>query len=443
MGIAAPFSLEDLVLGLALLIAILVGAVFYFFGVRRSVEARVVIAALVAKLAACLIYSFLIVRVMGGGDSLGYHRDGVLLAQTLRNDLLWGSDRYLQSEPFFLPAGSSTAHMQSLSGLVHFLVFDSFLASSVVFAVLGFAGQLLTYRTFVERYPDPRLRIWWRAGILFFPTITFWSAGLLKDAVGMWGLGLALWGIHRVLTRPRPAAFLVFLVGVYTLILFRMQVVPVLCLALVPWVMQSQRMRTRLREWSSRRPRNPLLRVALVAGVIAGVWLAGKLEPRFTLAALPLAIASQSEVYERIGGAHLEAISAPTWSSLLAAAPVALVVSLFRPFVWEAPGVLGILASLENLVLFLLVIRTVVRIRRHRGTLRSIVRAPMFLTCCIFVVLFGIAVGASTPNLGTVSRYRIPLLPFFIGMLAIAEHQVMELQRRGRPWAIREHGAAA
>ncbi len=59
-------------------------------------------------------------------------------------------------------------------------------------------------------------------------------------------------------------------------------------------------------------------------------------------------------------------------------------------------------------------------------------REPMFLTCLIFVSIFSLAVGVSTPNLGTISRYRIPLLPFFVGALTILEYHFLEFRAKVR-----------
>ena len=46
------------------------------------------------------------------------------------------------------------------------------------------------------------------------------------------------------------------------------------------------------------------------------------------------------------------------------------------------------------------------------------------------IVVFAFAIGLATPNLGTVSRYRIPLLPFFVGAMAILE---ANFHARNRP----------
>jgi hypothetical protein len=35
------------------------------------------------------------------------------------------------------------------------------------------------------------------------------------------------------------------------------------------------------------------------------------------------------------------------------------------------------------------------------------------------VLLFGMAVGLTTTNLGTLSRYRMPLVPFFAALLVL------------------------
>ncbi|MCA1554934.1 MAG: hypothetical protein LC737_11195, partial [Chloroflexi bacterium] len=51
-----------------------------------------------------------------------------------------------------------------------------------------------------------------------------------------------------------------------------------------------------------------------------------------------------------------------------------------------------------------------------------------FLTCVIFTLLFALLVGPATPNLGTLSRYRVPLMPFFIGTLAILEHAYWQVR---------------
>jgi hypothetical protein len=57
--------------------------------------------------------------------------------------------------------------------------------------------------------------------------------------------------------------------------------------------------------------------------------------------------------------------------------------------------------------------------RSLRDIRRQIMEQPFLVFCVVFVVTFGIAVGLASSNLGTLSRYRAPLLPFFVVLLVI------------------------
>ena len=63
---------------------------------------------------------------------------------------------------------------------------------------------------------------------------------------------------------------------------------------------------------------------------------------------------------------------------------------------------------------------------------KEAITAPLFLACVVFVVVFGCTVGIAQLNLGTVSRYRIPLLPFLVAALVIVEDRATSLGGRLR-----------
>jgi hypothetical protein len=46
--------------------------------------------------------------------------------------------------------------------------------------------------------------------------------------------------------------------------------------------------------------------------------------------------------------------------------------------------------------------------------LRSILKDPVILYCLLFALLFALFVGATTANFGTLVRYKIPCMPFYI-----------------------------
>ena len=74
--------------------------------------------------------------------------------------------------------------------------------------------------------------------------------------------------------------------------------------------------------------------------------------------------------------------------------------------------------ALETTALTLLFAR--ILFTRNLGNVRrQIADDPFLVFCLVFVVAFGIAVGLASTNLGTLSRYRCPLLPFFVLLLLV------------------------
>jgi hypothetical protein len=46
--------------------------------------------------------------------------------------------------------------------------------------------------------------------------------------------------------------------------------------------------------------------------------------------------------------------------------------------------------------------------------LKSIIKDPVIMYCLLFAFLFALFVGATTANFGTLVRYKIPCIPFYI-----------------------------
>ena len=71
------------------------------------------------------------------------------------------------------------------------------------------------------------------------------------------------------------------------------------------------------------------------------------------------------------------------------------------------------LSAAESLLFLLLLLFVMYKVGVYRA-LKLIFSNPLILFCFIFSLLFGGAVGTSTGNFGTLVRYKIPGLPFFM-----------------------------
>lgn len=58
--------------------------------------------------------------------------------------------------------------------------------------------------------------------------------------------------------------------------------------------------------------------------------------------------------------------------------------------------------------------------------IKWIFKDPLLMYCFLFAVVFGVFVGASTLNFGTLVRYKIPCLPFFSISLFLIFEKVKE-----------------
>jgi hypothetical protein len=99
-------------------------------------------------------------------------------------------------------------------------------------------------------------------------------------------------------------------------------------------------------------------------------------------------------------------------------APAAIVATLFRPFLWESKKLSTLLSSLESLALMIFTAFVLWRAGPF-VFVRSIFRDPMIMFCFFFSVLFALFVGAITLNFGTLVRYKIPCMPFYIIALVL------------------------
>ena len=102
-----------------------------------------------------------------------------------------------------------------------------------------------------------------------------------------------------------------------------------------------------------------------------------------------------------------------TPAGVLRIIPKALVASLYRPFLWEAKKITSLIAALEGTFFFCLTLYVFIR-KGFLRSLKAIVNDNTILFCFLFSIVFATAIGLNCFNLGTLVRYKIPCLPFFV-----------------------------
>lgn len=118
----------------------------------------------------------------------------------------------------------------------------------------------------------------------------------------------------------------------------------------------------------------------------------------------------------------------PTPPGLLRHAPLAAEQVLVRPWLGESGLPLYIGAALENALLLSLVVLALVASVRGRAGHLPVVLVGLLLVYCLLLAAF---IGLSTPNLGTMHRYRAGLLPWLLLLLLQNDYARRGLQAAG------------
>jgi len=309
------------------------------------------------------------------------------------------------------------------------LGFNTYSVTTLFFAVLSFSGMWAMYMTFAKIRPQVYKEL--AVAVFFLPSVFFWGSGLLKDSLCIGALGWLFYAFYRGAIEKKNI-LRCLLIGVAAVQVIAAMKVYIL-LAFVPpaslWVFNENtaRIKSTLMRWIAK----PLL---LGAGLGVAIYAMGAIaaaDARFNLDK----IGEQSKLTAN----YLQGVSKTEQGSgynigeqdgslggMVKLAPQAIVVALFRPFIWEAHNPTMLLSALESSYFILLTLRIFYR-AGFLNSIRAIALSPVLTLCFVFSLIFAMSVGISSGNFGTLVRYKIPLMPFYLAGLYILQNMMQPI----------------
>ena len=307
--------------------------------------------------------------------------------------------------------------------------------NAVYLSLFSFVGCWQLARTLAQRLPAAPAGAG-LVGLVLWPSVACWAAGLNKEAAllgsGAWLAALVL---GRLYAPPGPArrrgpgggAGWGLAVAGLALLCFNMRyffAVPLLGGLLGLAAVQA----LRRRGWARGRAAQVLVLGAVLA---AGAAAAPEVSAAFRLNKF---ISQVLRIYDHdlvvsSGRPHFEYPDLrPTPASFVAHAPRAAWNTLTRPWLGESAEPQYVAAGLENALLLALLAGALLALARGRGGHLPFALAVVLGGYCL---LLAVLVGLSTPNLGTLSRYRSVLLPFWVLLLLQNDYAAAALARLG------------
>ncbi|MGN6294480.1 MAG: hypothetical protein ACTHMV_17155 [Chitinophagaceae bacterium] len=379
-----------------------------------------------------LIFTALMQFYYGGGDSFRYYISVLDIRIAIDNNAfsVWDLfttekvDSYHPLYSFFAADELRDNHyymmttanftVPRIATFFSFLFFNSYLALGFCFSYFALAGSLVIYKVFKREFPRMKNQV--ALACFFFPTVCFWSSGLLKDSLTFGALGFLFSAAYDILVMRKRFAVSVIKIIVAVYLFYTVK--PYIMLAFAPALLLLVFTR-----WSdavqSRQLKRFVFAVMMIVGLLGGVLLYANLTSegslqKYNTEVILDAMDKQRSVYEsqnmidRSGSTFDLGSDNPVWMF-----PLGIVASYFRPFLWEIRNPIMALSAIESFLCTLLVIFMFVKVGFFR-TFRIALGNPFTLFCLIFSLLFGGAVGTSTGNFGSLVRYKIPGLPFFL-----------------------------
>ena len=375
------------------------------------------------------------------GDLLYYHQFGVEAADRMRSDF-WSLAPGLvgllfhRPDPIPIPLETmdgSTGAMQAASGFLVLLCFNSLYAACALVAGLSFVSKVLLYRVAREELPDiPRRPLLFVCTLL--PSALFWSCSLLKEPLAMIGLLFAVYGWHQMINRRKPRrSLLLVALSLVLVLVIKGYIFPVFCLAIGAWHL-ARTIQDRRGDVAFKAGH------VIVAGAVVGVLVVvtGIVLPRFATDTITDQLAGMQATGADVegGSAYVlgQSSGASSASAQFALAPLALLTALFRPLIFEVKSGTAAVSAVE---MSAFVAATVVVLLRRGivSSFSSMVKRPFLSFCACFVLIFSTCVGLGTTNMGTLSRYRMPMLPFFATLLLtlLARPRAVDVRRAQAP----------
>tara|TARA_R110002012_G_scaffold321641_1_gene550304 strand:- start:3929 stop:5065 length:1137 start_codon:yes stop_codon:yes gene_type:complete len=267
----------------------------------------------------------------------------------------------------------------------------SYIGTFLVFNIIGAFGVLAILAAFRETTQEKSKKI--RAIsiiICFLPGINFWTAAIGKDAISMLGTGLICWAAIDIRKR-----WLMILISALCYILVRPHVVPVVVLVLLFSMLISGKM-------SSARK---ILMVAVLA--VPSIFAV-----QFAMSFIGLDATSQFDgvgaFIEYRQSVNMQNGSSVDISSMIL--PVQMFYYAFMPLFIGAGGLMGLIASIENAFLTVIVVMSIPHIIRKPPTIQPQVRLMYLLFALVLWVIFAM----TTANTGLALRQKWMFMPMLL-----------------------------
>ena len=400
---------------------------------RGHTEIKLAKRALHLKFIGGLIGTILFNLYYKGGDTTAYYKDGRILNAIFLGDPItglrmffvggnpdtWPSDLLPVIEYFRFAIPANTWLVCKFAAFFQFFCFRSMLVTTMLFANVSFFCLWKFYKTINEIFPQIKKYTPW--AIFYVPSLFLWGSGILKDTICIGALSLFFVSIYQFFLKKekRLKWFIIGLYCGYLLAVIKSYILLSFGGAISIWILFSfiEKNKSKGVQLISKLVVSGLILIVFFIGIskIGGDIVNAQIEEILTQSTMTgkylkfVAEKNDGSAYD-IGNIE------PSITSFALKIPAAVNVTLFRPYLWESRKPIMLFSALESTAVFLLFLYVLFKTRIYKF-IGMIIQNSFITFCFIYTVIFATFVGISSFNFGTLVRYKIPCMPFFLIML--------------------------
>ncbi|WP_420581902.1 hypothetical protein [Reichenbachiella sp.] len=427
-------GIQDLIITPIWFFLLLIGAYAVRPMVTNADTRPYFIAGLLVKLIAAIVLGAIYQFYYGGGDTFGYttHGGDWIYEAFLDNPIkgfklifLAGkqhfSDTFQYSQHIWYYGDLNSYFVVRVTGLFAIFTFGTYSSTALFFATFSFSGAWALFRLLTKYYPNQNNKI--AFATLFLPSVVFWGSGILKDTITFGALCWLVWSLFHIIEFKSKSLIKFGIALAAIFIIFSIKIYILMCFLAALFVWIYMKYLGQIKSIIVRVLIAPFIFISLASLSYFAVDSISVSNEHYSLS--NIAERAMVTAYDiRYGwGARNGDNSGYTlgsldgsWSSMFRLAPAAINVTLFRPYLWEVRNPFMLISSLESLLFLFITIQAILIRKKSQRLLKD----PFLTFCLIFSIAFAFAVGVSTFNFGTLMRYKIPMMGFYLLAILIS-----------------------
>ena len=364
------------------------------------------------KLLGGIAYGLFYQSQIQGGDTWNFFENSRMLAQ-------WGTANFHQylwalvggsvPEELIRAMGYETQPrallMAKTISVFTIITGGNYWLTGLYFSLFSFAGTWTLVKRIARQYDGSKKAA--LAAFTFLPSAIFWGAGVSKEAIYYGGFGfLAAWFWPYFQLKIRPVQWVLAILLLLLLFQLKYYYVAVLVPVLIATLLELRLFKPHDLPWLA-----GLRWLALFVLLVFGLsWL----HPNLRFDYLAEVVRSNSELLAQISSSNALIEFRPHPDPLIWMGinlPWATFTGLLRPSFGDWGSVYQNLAVFEHLVIMLFLLAALVTWPAKR------MQQIDWLPCLVYVLILAGLLTLSTPNFGTLVRFKISYLPVFVFMV--------------------------